>query len=64
MNIFQLSLDELLSVCTESQLDSLSLTNPRKGQNTQIKKFLLCFYTLLEASGSNGRKTKGGSFFV
>ena len=30
---------KLLSVCAESQLDSLSLTTLRLGQNTQIKQF-------------------------
>ena len=48
---------KLLSVCTESQLDSLSLATLRYGQKTQIKHFFL-FLRVLKASGSNGSQNK------
>ena len=52
---------KIFEVCTESQLDSLSLTTPRLGQHKQIKKEILCFYKfwrLLDRMGAGGKNKK------
>ena len=55
MEIYPTIPPKLLSVCTETQLNSLSLITPREGQNTQIKHGHFVF---LEASGLNGSQNK------
>ena len=61
MEIFPTIPPKLLSVCTETQLNSLSLITPREGQNTQIKHGHFVF---LEASGLNGSQNKIDSFLA
>ena len=49
----------LLSACTQSQLDSLSLTTPRWGRTHKFKSCVVLLH-VLKASGSNGSKNKKG----
>ena len=55
---------KIFEVCTEIQLDSLSLTTPRLGQHKQIKKEILCFYKFWRLLDRMGAKTKSDSFLT